>query len=310
MNSKLIPRFLIAIIVAAYVLSGCTAINTMPIAARAGDTITVAVGSPEVMTPSNTTATFVPDAGGSVPLTIKSIVRLLPEQTSKSVTNPNHAAWTLTSTSGHQPWLAVIVIDLPTTGLPVGTGVINVSTTADYPTVVDHVNNVPINFEVLAGTGSPHPLEYNIGLGATQIGTLKDLEPTHSVLVHPNFVGTTTWPSYGAIEITLQFAADGAPPSSFQFISEDVSPYTGSARNVIYRVSGDSLIVSYISPTGLLEYYEPRFSIVPLPARPITGNPPGTYPSAAPSITAVRYFDINGVEVTGPAAIDYTIDML
>lgn len=308
-NTSLIKCLSVSLVVV-WVLSGCTAINVMPIAARAGDTITVAVGSPEVMTPSNTTATFIPNGGGSVPLTIKSIVRLLPEQTSKVVSNPNHSAWQVTRTSGHQPWLAIIVIDLPTTGLPVDTGFINVSTTASYPTIADHVNNIPIALEILPGTGSPHPLEYNIGLGLTALGNLQDLEPTHSVLVHPDFIGTTTWPTYGAIEITLQFQADGAPPSSFSLISEDVSTHTGSARNVMWKVSGDSLIVSYISPTGLMEYFEPRFSVIPLPARPITGNPPGTYPSAPPVVTSVKYFDVNGNIVAGPGIADYNIEML
>ncbi|MEZ5543240.1 MAG: hypothetical protein R3F42_14560 [Pseudomonadota bacterium] len=302
-------KILFSILAGMSVLYGCTAINTMPIAARAGDTITVAVGSPDGMTLANTTASYAPSGGGSVALPIKSIVRLLPDQTSRAVQNPTHSYWELTNSSGHQPWLSVLVIDLPTSGLPVGTGAIHVSTTAEYPTIADHVNNVPINLEILPGTGTPHPLEYNIGLGSTALGNLNNIEPSHGIVTHPTFDPNATWPTYGAIEITLQFAADGAPPSSFQLIPEDISSYTGSQRNVIHKVAGDSLVVSYISPTGLLQYYEPRFTIVPLPARPITGPLPGTMPSAPPVVTQVRHFDINGALVSGPSLANYTVDM-
>jgi len=291
------------------ILYGCTAINSLPTAARAGDTVTFAVGSPDNMAVTNTTAVYLPNAGGSVPLTIKSIVRLYPDQTSPSVANSSNSYWQITSTSGHQPWVNIIIIDLPASGLPVGDGVVQFTTTASYPTIADTVNNIPIALEILSGTGSPHPLEYNIGLGATQTGLLRNIEASHNVTVHPVFDPNATWPTYGAVEITLQFAADGTPPSSFQLLPEDVSPYTGSQRVVMQKVAGDTLTVSYASPTGLLEFYEPRFVIIPLPARALSAAAPASMPSAPPTVQSVRYFDIDGVLVAGPSTGDYVVEM-
>ena len=292
-----------------FALTGCTAINSLPTAARAGDTVTFAVGSPDDMTTTNTAAVYYPDSGGSVPLTIKSIVRLYPDPASPSVANPGNSYWQITTTSGHQPWVSIAIIDLPTSGLPVGTGNVQFTTTATYPTIADSVNNVPIALEILPGTGSPHPLEYNIGHGAITAGLLSNIEPSHNVTVHPVFDPNASWPTYGAVEITLQFAADGSPPSSFQLLPEDVSPYTGSQRMVMQKVSGDALVVSYISPTGQLAYYEPRFEVIPLPARALSNAAPGTMPSAPPTVESVRYFDINGAQVAGPAPANYTVEM-
>lgn len=308
MNAQVSIKALLFCFFAIAILSGCTAVNSLPTAARAGDTVTFAVGSPDNMTKTNTTAVYRPNAGGSVPLTIKSIVKLYPDPTSQSVADPNNAYWMITNTSGHQPWVSIVVIDLPASGLPVGSGVVRFTTTASYPTIADTVNNVPIALEILPGTGSPHPLKYNIGIGATMNGQLRNIEASHQVTVHPAFYSINSYPTYGAIEITLQFAG-GAPPSSYQLIPEDISPYTFSERVVMQKVAGDTLTVSYASPTGLLGYYEPRFSIVPLPARALSQAAPASMPSAPPTVQSVRYFDIDGVLVAGPSTSDYVVEM-
>ena len=62
-----LQQILIGTIAVAMMLSGCVAYNSLPVAARAGDTITVAIGSADGATTSNTTATYFPDTGGSVP---------------------------------------------------------------------------------------------------------------------------------------------------------------------------------------------------------------------------------------------------
>jgi len=291
------------------ILSGCTSLNPVPTAARNGDSVLFAVGSPDNMTLSNTSAKYYPDAGGSVPLTISSFIRMLPDQSSPSVSDPSSPYWLLTNTSGHQPWLTLAVVDLPTSGLPVGTGHVQFTTTADYPTIADSVNNVPIALEILPGMGSPHPLEYNIGYGASTIGHLRKVEASHNVTVHPVLDPNASWPTYGAVEITLKFAVDGAPPSLFQLLPEDISPYTGSQRIVMQKVSGDTLTVSYVSPTGMLTYYEPRFEIVPLPARALSQSPPSSMPSAPPTVMSVVHYDINGVQVAGPSVSSYMVEL-
>lgn len=307
-------KILISTYLLVSIMTGCVAYNALPIAARPGDTVALAIGSADGITEANTTVTYSPAGGGSVSLTDFSIFKLYPDKTSPTVANPGNSYWQLTTSSGHEPWLTIMAINLPT-GIPVGNGFINISTTADYPTISSHVNDVPIALEILpedsgvGATGSPHPLEYSIGLGDSKIGNLSTLERAHQVIVKPPFSESAVWPSYGAIELTLRFAADGAPPANFQLVPDDIALFTGSDRNIIHRVSGDELIVSYISPTGLLSYYEPRFSVVPLQARAISAPPPASMPSAPPTVESVVYYDIDGAIVDGPDATQYSVLM-
>jgi hypothetical protein len=310
MNKPVKRSISICLLIVIYLAAGCAVYNSYPLAARPGDTITLALGSADGITPANTTVSYTPDGMAPIPLTIKSIFKLYPDKTSATVANYSNAYYQITETSGHEGWLSVMAIDLPSTGIPApSSGIIHVNTTAAYPTGASHINDVPISLQVLGGSGLAHPLEYLIGFGSRLKGNLSGLEPSHQVMVTPPFDESAVWPTYGAIELTLKFVADGAPPSEFQLVSDDVSLYTGSERNILKKVTGDELTVSYISPRGLLTYYEPRFSVVPLPAKAISSPPPGTMPSSPPILSSVRYYDVDGNEVSGPVETLYTVSM-
>jgi hypothetical protein len=294
-------------------LYGCIAYSPIPTAARAGDTITVAVGSPDGMTKNNVSVNFQPDAGGPpVDLTnnVAAIFKLYPDPSSPLIAGNWGNVSTIYDNSGHVPWLTVVAIDLPPE-MPVGTGKINVNTTAVYPTNSASVNLIPITFEILPGTGSPHNRWYNIGSSGPSwlSADLSTVQPPHQVMVRPKFPATAEWPTYGAIQLKLRFA-DGAPPSKgFQFITDDASLFTGSERNVSYSVSGDQLLVMYTSAHGWLSYTEPRFGLVPRPVRSVTQPPPVTMPTAPPILLSVDYYDVDGNVVSGPPTTDYVITL-
>lgn len=296
-------------------LNGCIAYNPIPTAARAGDTITLAVGSPDGMTKANTTVSYQPDAGGNpIDLTtnVASIFKLYPDPASPIIVkNASNNLRGIYDSSGHVPWLTVMAIDLPTV-MPVGTGKININTTAAYPTSSASVNIIPITFEILPGTGSPYNRWYNIGYSGPSwiAGDLATAQPSHQIMVRPKkYPPNNGWPLYGAIQLKLRFV-DGAPPSQgFLFISDDSSPYTDSGRNVSYSVSGDQLLVMFTSAYGWLSYSEPRFALVPNPARPNTAPPPVTMPTAPPILLSVSYYDVDGNAASGPPISDYTITL-
>lgn len=304
-------RFGLVLLMGTVFLYGCVAFNTLPIAARPGDTITVAIGSADGATTANTTAIYYPDSGGAVPLPIKSVFNLYPDRKTQAVANSENAYWNVLITSGHEPWITIAAIDLPTTGLIEGTGHLIIDTPATYPTAGVHVNQVSIALEILPGTGTPHPLSYQIGsypdLGT--VGQLSMLENVHQLTIKPLYSQNSSYPTYGAIELTLKFVSDGAPPAEYKLIADDVSPYTGSERAIYHTVSGDELKVMYVSPTGLLMYYEPRFSVIPLPARSLSRTAPSTMPTAAPIVSDVKYYDVNGNLAAGPPTTDYAIVM-
>ena len=135
--------------------TGCVSVQPLSNIARAGDTVTLAVGSPQDMTASNTSAVFVPDAGGSAtPVSIRSIFKVYPDKTSDVWLNDQLLPFIHQST-GHAPWQTIIVVDLPAS-LPVGPGNIEITTTASFPELQSDINEVPVALEIIPGNGQPH----------------------------------------------------------------------------------------------------------------------------------------------------------
>jgi len=160
------------------VLQGCVSVQSFPNVARSSDTITLAVGSPDNMTKSNTTAEYVSDSDPSthINLPIRSIIKIRPDNTS-FLANFHFAASFIAPNSSHSPWLSVIAIDLPS-NLPVGPGVVNITTGGTYGIGAD-VNSVPIAMEIVEGTGSASTFTYDAGFGSQTPGDLSLLEPLH-----------------------------------------------------------------------------------------------------------------------------------
>ena len=96
--------------------ASCTSLQTFPVAARAGDTVSLAVGSYDNMTKDNITVEFLPDGiqpGNGTALTPRAVFRLYADQTSVAYQNPTYLLGGVAGKSGHAPWLNVLVIDLP-----------------------------------------------------------------------------------------------------------------------------------------------------------------------------------------------------
>jgi len=285
------------------VLPACTALKTFPQAAKAGDTVALAVGSADGMSRANTTASYESDSNPGVfyDLTtgIRGIFRLYADKAS-GLYNPESVTRYIVDTSGHEPWVTVMVIDLPQ-GLPVGTGKVNINTTASYPTIGSDINDVPIDLEILPGTGVVDDLRYEFGLGANVAGDLTLLEPQLRAVVMPPFPESTAWPSYGAIEMKLHVPTSAV--TGMRIVADDIGLATGSNRSMLTQrdATNDDLTIVFTSLKGKLRSYEPRFAIV-------LTDPSVTF-SATPTIASVSYFDIDGNSVAGPLVSDYTVQV-
>lgn len=297
-NIKILNVLLLPIL---FSLQACTSLQAFPGAARAGDTISFAVGSAEGMTkdPTNTTAVYVPDAGGSYPLTIRSVFNLYPDKKS-SLYQSDSATTFVIDTSNHEAWQTVMVVDLPV-DVPVGTGNLHITSTATLPTISSQINNVPIAMEIIAGVGEPNDFTYEFGFGASRQGNLSLLEPLPHALVIP----PTDNETYGAIEMKIilpNSAAVNRPltEAEVKVVVDDMTPSTLSNRNVVWRYDGDELLIMLMSPSGSLLAMESRFSIVLAPRVSFTG---------APVISELNFYDWNGVSVPGPLIADYTITL-
>jgi hypothetical protein len=296
----------------AVVLSGCTALNTFPQAARVGETVALPVGSADGMTRANTTASFESDTQPGVfyDLTpsIRSIFRLYADKSS-SLYAVGSTTGSIVNTSGHEPWITIIAVDLPTetpTGpLPTGPGKVHISTSATYPMIGSHINDLPIGLEILPGTGGvASDFAYEFGVGASQAGDLALLEALPHAQIIPDFEQSGDWPTYGAIEMRLNVQTSAGTP--VRVVADDLRVTTRSGLSIMStrRDINQDMDVILMSPLGKLRYYEQRFSVVLVDREDVDD-----FFSVTPVITSVNYYDIDGNQVAGPLAADYSIEL-
>jgi len=280
---------------------GCVAVQSFPHAARPGDTVMLAVGSPDGMTVNNTSATYTPNGGNPVPLTIRSIFKLYPDKTSAAWLSSN--ASNVEGGTGHGPWTTIAAIDLPTVGLVEGSGVVRFTTAATYPPPpARDINAAAIALEILpaaAGAGAADPFTYELAANAPVVGDLSQLEPNRRIVVRPVFAGTGST-TYGAIEVRTTIPNLGSLSSyaDLRVIVDDKIGLYAENRRVQYfwSVQGDDLVVSFISPVGGLDYSYVHFSIISSTIMSLVDAGFITVNTLMPIVT---YFDVNGGTVVG-----------
>ena len=268
-----------------FLLQGCVATQSFPTVARGGDTITLAVGSPDGMTKANTTAQFVSDVDGStIALSIRSIIRLRPDQTSNlalfdSIVNAQDYY------TGHSQWLSVIVVDLPE-GLTIGQGRIDVISTATYGTLPVGINEIPVSIEIIEGTGIRNEFTYNNNFGGVGPGNLSSLEALPQVVIRPPHLTQTVF--LAAAEIKVYIPVGSVPDQALRIVADDF--YTKNSQDQVqmnWSRSGDDFTVNFISPTAMMEPKQLRFSVVLRPGNTFVTEP-------GPSVVSVKLYDING----------------
>ena len=299
---------------------GCTSIQSFPIAARPGDTISLAVGSQDGMNTGNTTVTFTSDSD-SIPVdltgNLRSVFNLYSDKASNTYSPNIQFMRDNFSYLHHEAWQTVIILNLPSTGMALGPGNIRVQTTAPQPVgplepglngTYPDLNNIDISLEILPGTGISSRFRYKTVFNGTLNGNLGDLGPARQALIRPPKSDPGgLWPgTFAAIEFKLNvpmFDKSGSGvvnDDSIRLASQHVSNFTGSKAQLTWQYDGTDITVLFISSSGKLQYYEPRFSILAELADF----------TATPTITSIRYFDTQGSEVTGPEISDYTIGLL
>ncbi len=303
-NIKII-RNLTGVLVCTAFLIGCAALQTHPMVARQGDTLTLALGSPDGMTMSNITVEYYSDSAPSTPIDITFYVvglfNLYPDKLSQ--------AWLTEATvatlgrSAHGPWLTTMVINLPDAGaglLPVGTGHIEITTTpgeVTYPRFNPEIDTVNISLEILAGNGSPNPLRYADFFGGSIAGDLAKLEPIRHVVVKPPVPveGFQYSTAYGAVEINVQaairdFFGNPVGDGGIRVIADDQPGKERFQMQTLWARNGDNFTIMLTSPLGMYAH-QARVSIVPVGiAFAVEGTP---------TLSSISYYDINGNPTSG-----------
>ncbi len=304
------------------ILHGCANLQTYPQVARAGDTISMTLGTADKLTRAGTTVEFVSDSdpGTTYDLTnnIRALFRLYADKTSSAIVD-QPGSW-LPDMTGHEPWMNVMMLDLPG-GLPPGTGKITVTpnSEAQFP-----LQEPPpeMDIEIIAGTGKPNSFSYWQTFGGPRIGDLSRLEPKPQVVVRPpvppgpwGFQGCGT-SRFGAVEVNLNIptaliASDGTtslgpvPDDQIRLLVEDLRGeptgsgiLTTSQVQMFWTRTGDDFRVMFISPTGMTKC-ETRFAMI-LVRINLTGNDPQFSQAISPTLTSIDYYDLDGFLTTGP----------
>ncbi|VAW53357.1 hypothetical protein MNBD_GAMMA06-386 [hydrothermal vent metagenome] len=279
-------------------LQGCVGIQSFPLAARAGDTITIAAGSVDGMTTSNTTVKFVSDEattfGDEYDLTsnIRVITKIYPDKTSAAWMTSNAAG--IPPASGHGSWQSIIVLDLAS-AIPVGMGhfVITTSAYTGNSLVMTSISDTPVAIEILPGVGSANNFSYKFF--GNVAGDLSMLKPGNQAIV-ANAANGGAQLIYGAINVVVNAAIlDGEgsnlPDSDILIVPDDQPIDAFSQKQLSWSRTGDEISIHIISPVGKLSEIQARASIV------IPEDASFTIP---PTITSITYYDINGDVVAGP----------
>jgi hypothetical protein len=292
-------------------ISGCVAYQAFPYGARSGDTITIAVGSPDGMTKTNTTVVFTSDVDDSTAnLPIRAMIRLRPDNTS-FVANFNPMIQSIENFDSHSAWLTVLVIDLPE-GMTAGTGKLDITTAGVYQ-LGQGVNAETIAIEILPGTGSAASFDYfnNVVPGQTVASDLSQAEPAKQVVVKPP-AGNLGYSKdgLGAAEIKITVPSESYQGPGIPVDPDDIRVVMDDSyhRNPIdqtqmsWSKTGDVYTVYFISPTGTMIYNQTRFSVILFPLNTYL---PGL------SVDSVTFYDVNGTVVTAglPNAGNYTISL-
>lgn len=286
------------------VLPGCVATQAFPTVARGGDTITLAVGSPDGMSKANTTVQFISDVDSStIVLPVRSIIRLRPDQTSKTALFDSFVD-AQDNYTVHSQWLTVLVIDLPE-GLTVGSGHIAISTSATYGTLPVDINDIPVSIEIIEGVGIRNDFNYNNNFGDVAAGDLSALEALpQAVFRTPNLAWTQI--QFAAAEVKVSLPLASVPTRAIRVVADDF--YTKNAQDQLqmsWSRIDDELTVNFISPPASMEPLQLRFSVILSPGNEFTAG-------VSPAVVSVKLYDIDGGLMTVaedgiPAMSEFTI---
>jgi len=304
-------------------LTNCVAIQPFPNAVRAGDTVTLAIGSLDNITARNINALYYSDSDVQNPVditsSVRSVLRIYPDKTSKSYwdTSTNNGLYTmdfLSRVSSHGPWQTVIVLDLPVT-LPGGTGYIKITPDSEvrYPLIAGRVENIDIAMEILTesdGTtliGGAHQFKYKTASydAFPSTGLLGNLQPLTQLVLRHVPDSSKTYPIAAAEyiinlsvsdlnsnDVTSQVSSD-----DIVIVLDDMPTYVKNQVSLNWSKTGNDIKILILSSGGTLNANSLRFSILLSNLSLESTN--GWSISDLSSLVSSRFYDISGDEVTG-----------
>ncbi len=301
--------YLITLLLMVNFLYGCVAMQSFPSVARAGDTITLALGSVDGLDKTKLQLSFVPTSTG-VPIdltsNIRSVVKIYPDRASRASISDT---WTSQQTifTGHAIWMNVAIVDLPS-DLPIGTGhfeiVFDDSIRVPAPNVIINADDerIQIATEIVAGSGAPNDFSYyTTNPDNPAVSNFSKIEPLPRVVLRPPFSGNYGYggirPAAAEYKIRLPITGDIATLADSEVnVIWDYKPGEDNKQiQVNWSRQADIITVNVLVPTELT-LVEQRFRFTVLISPYLQGNIIDI--GGQPELLSYRTWDLNGNEVT------------
>lgn len=254
---------IVGIIAALITMPACTSVNTFPMVARAGDTVSVMVGGSEDARISNISVSLT-DAGGttwdlkSLGL-VRSVFNLRADGRAYGTHYSNYSESSLSWGYGHEPLQTMLVTDIPSGATP-GAATLAISlATTDNPSVLFVDNPYTVNLNIIPGTGSSDQfLRQDTGSKPKVDFTKLEAAPYAKILFGS---GTT---DIGAATFVLSFNTTVLNPDDINvYVPEAIvrgsyfasGPFGKTQRMVYWHQDGQRLYVDVIAPQGINPKY-------------------------------------------------------
>lgn len=255
-------------------LSACTGVNTFPMIARAGDTVSVMVGGSELVRKETINVTLRDVNGQTWDLKalglVRSVFNLRMDGRAEGLHYSPYLDGDISWILGHEPVQTVLVTDLPVDAAP-GTARLTISLGAnDNSSGVGDPFNV--RFEILPGSGSADQfLRKNSLTGGSVPASLEKLEPSPHAKIS---FGSGTLVGAASLKIAFDGAVlNGndiniyAPEAA---VRQDGDAFGKTQRMVYWHQDGQYLYIDIVAPQGVNGKYLQLFIMHP---RGLSGLP-------------------------------------
>lgn len=299
--AKANKAFLVGILVMLVVLPACTGVNTFPMIARAGDTVSVMVGGSETAR-KETAGVTLRDANGQVwdlkaLGLVRSVFNLRMDGRAGGLNYSSYLDSDISWISGHEPMQTVLVANLPTNVAP-GTATLTISLN-----VSDNSSGIAdpftVNLEIVPGSGSPDQFLRQDSLsGGSLPATLRKLEPAPHAKI--SFSGNS---AIGAASLKISFNSSVlngndinvyTPESTVRGDYMNTGAFGKTQRMVYWRQDGQNLYVDIVAPQGIVAKYLKLYVIHP----GVSGSPGLT-------LTSFVVYGVDGSVISTQPTLQY-----
>jgi hypothetical protein len=290
---------LVGILILLAGLQACTSVNTFPMIARAGDTISVMVGGSEKAR-KETISVNLTDASNrtwdlkSMGL-VRSVFSMRTDGRAHGLHYSPHSESFLPWVFGHEPLQTVLVADLPP-GLSPGQASLSVALNTD-----DNSSGIgspfTINLEIIGGTGSTDGFLRQNPFGSDVAVDFESLEPAPHAKVDFG-MGMQV---IGAVSLVVDFNETVINPDDINVYVPESAVRTTSAfgktqRMVYWRQDGQKLYIDLVAPQGI----EPMYSKIYIIHRRSSG---GASPSF--SVISASVYGVDGSALAIQPVLEY-----